>query len=48
VILVLLGFLVAAIVFVVTGGHVLFLPLFLILPLGLFRFGRRRNTWRRF
>jgi len=48
VILVLLGFVVAAVVFLATGGHVLFLPLFLILPLGFFRFGRRRNTWRRY
>jgi len=48
VILVLLGLVVAAIVFIATGGHVFLLPLFLILPLGLFRFGRRRNTWRSF
>lgn len=30
------------IVFAVTGGHVLFLPLIFLLPLGLFSFGRRR------
>jgi hypothetical protein len=30
------------IVFAVTGGHVLFLPLVFLLPLGLFSFGRRR------
>ena len=30
------------IVFAVTGGHVLFLPLIFLLPLGLLSFGRRR------
>ena len=35
------GLAVALIVYVVTGGHVIFLPLLLLLPLGLF-FGRRR------
>jgi hypothetical protein len=43
VILLLLGLAVAAIVFLVTGGHVLFLPLFFILPLGIFGLGRRRR-----
>jgi hypothetical protein len=37
-----LGLLVAVIVFVVSGGHFLFLPL-LFVPLGLFSFGRRRT-----
>jgi hypothetical protein len=41
--LLLLGLAVAAIIFLVTGGHVLFLPLFFILPLGLFGLGRRRR-----
>ncbi len=36
------GLAVAVIVFVATGGHVLFLPL-LFLPLGLFSFGHRRS-----
>ncbi len=40
--LVILGLLVAAVVFVVSGGHLLFLPLFFLLPLGGF-FGRRRG-----
>jgi hypothetical protein len=33
---------VAVLVYVVTGGHVIFLPLLLVLPLGLL-FGRRRG-----
>jgi hypothetical protein len=37
---------IAAIVFLATAGHVLFLPL-LILPLGLFTFGGRRTKRRR-
>jgi hypothetical protein len=37
-----LGIAVAIIVFVVTGGHVLFLPL-LFVPLGLFGLGLRRR-----
>ena len=43
-----IGLAIAVIVFVVTAGHVLFLPL-LFLPLGLFSFGhhRRRETNRR-
>jgi hypothetical protein len=41
--LVLAGLAVAAIVFVATGGHVVFLPLFFVLPLGLLGFGRRRR-----
>ncbi len=47
-ILLLLGLAVAAIVYFATGGHVLLLPLFFILPLGFFGFGRRRGGWRRF
>jgi hypothetical protein len=48
VILLLLGLAVAAIVFLVSGGHLLFLPLLLIFPLGFFGFGRRRRGgWRR-
>ena len=42
-VLLLLGFAVAAIVFAVTGGHVLFLPFLFVLPLGLFGLGRRRD-----
>jgi hypothetical protein len=37
-----LGIAIAVIVFVVSGGHVLFLPL-LFLPLGLFSLGHRRR-----
>jgi hypothetical protein len=36
-----IGFAIAVIVFVVSGGHVLFLPLFI--PLGLFSLGHRRR-----
>jgi hypothetical protein len=43
-----LGIAIAVIVFVVTRGHFLFLPL-LFVPLGLFSFGHRRErrdrTW---
>jgi hypothetical protein len=39
--LLLAGIAIAVLVYVISGGHVLFLPLLLILPLGLF-FGRRR------
>ena len=42
-----IGLAIAVIVFVVSAGHVLFLPL-LLLPLGLFSLGhRRRETNRR-
>jgi hypothetical protein len=41
-ILLLLGLAVAALVYVISGGHVVFLPLILLFPLGLF-FGRRRG-----
>jgi hypothetical protein len=42
----LFGLLLAAIIFVASGGHALFLPLFFVLPLGGL-FGRRRRTDRR-
>jgi hypothetical protein len=41
--LLLLGLAIAVIVFLVSGGHVIFLPLVLILPLGLFGIRRRRR-----
>ena len=37
-----LGIAIAIVIFVVTGGHVLFLPL-LFIPLGVFSFGHRRR-----
>ena len=37
------GLAVAAIVFALSGGHLVFLPLLLFLPLGVFGFGRRRR-----
>jgi hypothetical protein len=37
------GLFLAALIYVVTGGHVLFLPLLFVLPLGIFGFGRRRR-----
>ncbi len=40
--LLLLGLAIGLIVFLATGGHVLFLPLVLIIPLGLFGIRRRR------
>ena len=40
--LLLAGIAIAALVYVISGGHVLFLPLLLIFPLGLF-LGRRRS-----
>jgi uncharacterized membrane protein YccC len=45
------GVVIALVVYLATGGHVIFLPLFFLLPLGLFALGgRRRRTrgWRRF
>jgi hypothetical protein len=36
------GLAIGALVYVVTGGHVLFLPLILLFPLGVF-IGRRRR-----
>jgi hypothetical protein len=40
--LLLLGLAVAALVFLISGGHVIFLPLLLVFPLGL-AFRRRRR-----
>ena len=40
--LLLLGLAIALIVFLATGGHVIFLPLVLIIPLGLFGIRLRR------
>ena len=40
------GLLLAALLFIVTGGHLLFLPLFFVLPLGGL-FGHRRRYGRR-
>jgi hypothetical protein len=40
--LLLLGLAIAALVFLISGGHVIFLPLLLIFPLG-FAFRRRRG-----
>jgi hypothetical protein len=42
-VLLLVGLAIAVLVYVVSGGHVLFLPLILLLPFGLF-FGRRRRS----
>ncbi len=42
----LFGLLLAAVVFAVSGGHLLFLPLFFLLPLGGL-FGHRRRHGRR-
>lgn len=42
-----IGLAIAVIVFVASGGHIIFLPL-LFVPLGLFSFGhrrRRRSRW---
>lgn len=46
-ILLLVGLAIAVIVFLVSGGNVIFLPLILILPLGLFSVSRRRRGARR-
>jgi hypothetical protein len=43
---VLIGLLIAAVIFIASGGHALFLPLFFVLPLGGL-FGHRRRTYRR-
>ena len=40
------GLAIAVLVYVVSGGHVFFLPLILLLPLGLF-IGRRRRSKQR-
>jgi hypothetical protein len=42
VLVLLAGLAIAALVYVLSGGHVFFLPLILLLPLGLF-IGRRRR-----
>jgi hypothetical protein len=43
------GLLIAAAIFLITGGHVLFLPLFFLLPLaGLFGHRRRYRRYRRY
>ena len=39
----LVGFAAAVLVYVLSGGHVFFLPLILLLPFGLF-IGRRRRS----
>lgn len=42
----LIGLLIAAVLFVVSGGHLLFLPLFFLLPLGgMFGHGRRHSRF---
>jgi hypothetical protein len=41
--LLLLGLAIASIVFLATGGHVIFLPLVLIFPLGFFGIRRRQR-----
>jgi hypothetical protein len=43
VILLVLGLAVAAIVYFASGGHLILLPLFFILPLGFFGLGRNRR-----
>jgi len=42
-VLLIAGLALAVLVYVVSGGHVFFLPLILLLPLGLF-IGRRRRS----
>jgi hypothetical protein len=42
----LIGLAIGILVFVISGGHILFLPL-LFLPLGLFGFGHRRQRFER-
>jgi hypothetical protein len=37
-----IGLAIGVVLFLVTGGKVVFLPLLLLLPLGVFRLGRRR------
>jgi len=41
----LFGLLLAAAVFLISGGHVLFLPLLFLLPLGGLFTHRRRRRW---
>ena len=39
------GLILAVLVFAISGGHLLFLPLFFMLPLGGGLFHRRRRQW---
>ena len=39
----LLGVAVALVLFLVTGGHLILLPLFFVLPVGFFHLGRRNG-----
>jgi hypothetical protein len=40
------GLVLAAVIFIISGGHILFLPLFFLLPLGgLLGHRRRRRRW---
>jgi hypothetical protein len=43
--LLLIGLAIAALIFVITSGHVLFLPLVFAFPLFGFWGGRRRRRW---
>jgi hypothetical protein len=43
--LILFGLLVALVIFALSGGHVLFLPLLFLLPLGGGLFHRRARRW---
>ena len=43
VVVLLVGIAIAVLVYVISGGHIVFLPLILLLPLGLF-IGRRRRS----
>jgi hypothetical protein len=42
---ILIGLILAAVIFAISGGHLLFVPLFLVLPLGGFLGHRRRRQW---
>jgi hypothetical protein len=42
---VLIGLIVAALVYVISGGHFFLLPLFFVLPLGGGLFRRRQRRW---
>jgi hypothetical protein len=43
--LLILGLAIAAAIYLISGGHVLFLPLLFVFPLGLFAHHRRRRRW---
>ena len=43
--LLIIGLLVAAAIYLLSAGHILFLPLLFVLPLGLFGGRRRRNSY---